>query len=237
MPALAKFMAMPPPMVPAPITAADLMAFTGVSLGTSGILATSRSEKKTWIWALDWVDCMHWPNSSRSRRSPSSKGRVAAASTASTQRKGAKKPRALRSSPLRNSAKTAGLVPRTLSCMSRIFRRGLPSATSVGEGAGALEEVAGDDLVHDAERLGLRGGNGIAADDDRQRRLHADEPRQPLGAARAGENAPASPRGSPPGRRRRRSGSGNRRRSRARRPAQSHGWRPRPASGSTRTGR
>ena len=36
----------------------------------------------------------------------------------------------------------------------------------LGEGAGALEEVAGDHLVHDAEGLGLRGGNGIARHDE-----------------------------------------------------------------------
>ena len=31
-----------------------------------------------------------------------------------------------------------------------------------GEGAGALQEVAGDDLVHDAEGLGARRGDGVA---------------------------------------------------------------------------
>ncbi len=46
MPALAKFIAMPPPMVPAPSTAAFLMSFVGVSAGMSGIFAASRSAKK-----------------------------------------------------------------------------------------------------------------------------------------------------------------------------------------------
>ena len=45
-PALAKFIAMPPPMVPAPITAAFLISLAGVSAATSGILAASRSAKK-----------------------------------------------------------------------------------------------------------------------------------------------------------------------------------------------
>ena len=40
MPALAKFIAMPPPIVPAPISAADLISRVGVSSGTSGILLT-----------------------------------------------------------------------------------------------------------------------------------------------------------------------------------------------------
>ena len=38
MPAFRKFIAMPPPMVPAPITATFLMSRIGVSSGTSGIL-------------------------------------------------------------------------------------------------------------------------------------------------------------------------------------------------------
>jgi len=37
---------MPPPIVPAPMTAAFLISFAGVVAGTSGILAASRSAKK-----------------------------------------------------------------------------------------------------------------------------------------------------------------------------------------------
>ena len=47
---------MPPPMVPQPTTAADAMGRAGVSLGTSGILATSRSAKNAWRCAADWSD-------------------------------------------------------------------------------------------------------------------------------------------------------------------------------------
>ena len=39
-------MLMPPPMVPAPITATRAMGRTGVSSGTSGILLAARSPKK-----------------------------------------------------------------------------------------------------------------------------------------------------------------------------------------------
>ena len=46
MPALAKFMAMPPPMVPAPTMPAVLISRCGVSAGTSSTLAASRSAKK-----------------------------------------------------------------------------------------------------------------------------------------------------------------------------------------------
>ena len=53
MPALAKTIAMPPPIVPAPTTATLFTGIAGVSFGTSGILATSRSPKKTWISAFD----------------------------------------------------------------------------------------------------------------------------------------------------------------------------------------
>ena len=48
MPALRKFIAMPPPIVPAPITATFLISRIGVSAGTSGILLAARSAKKAW---------------------------------------------------------------------------------------------------------------------------------------------------------------------------------------------
>jgi hypothetical protein len=61
MPALAKFMAMPPPMVPPPITAAFLMARVGVPSGTSAILLAARSAKNAWRSArrLGAVDQRH----------------------------------------------------------------------------------------------------------------------------------------------------------------------------------
>ena len=52
-PALAKHIAMPPPMVPAPITAALLIGRTGVSSGTSGIFEVWRSAKNMWRSAFD----------------------------------------------------------------------------------------------------------------------------------------------------------------------------------------
>ena len=55
MPALAKFIAMPPPMVPAPITAADLISRKGVSDGTSVILLAALSPKNAWRNAFDSV--------------------------------------------------------------------------------------------------------------------------------------------------------------------------------------
>ncbi len=45
-PASAKHIAMPPPMVPAPITAAVATLRTGVSFARPGIRANSRSAKK-----------------------------------------------------------------------------------------------------------------------------------------------------------------------------------------------
>jgi len=46
-PALRKFIEMPPPMVPAPITPTFLIGNTGVSSGRSAIFQTLRSAKKT----------------------------------------------------------------------------------------------------------------------------------------------------------------------------------------------
>ena len=86
MPALAYDIAMPPPMVPAPTTAARLMSLTGVSLGTSGTLAASRSAKKRCRSAFDSVDTTQSANSSRSRSDPASNASVMHASMASTTR-------------------------------------------------------------------------------------------------------------------------------------------------------
>ena len=46
MPTLAKFIAMPPPMVPAPMMPTDLTGIRGVSSGTSGTFWAWRSAKK-----------------------------------------------------------------------------------------------------------------------------------------------------------------------------------------------
>ena len=89
MPALAKFMAMPPPMVPAPTTAAVRMGRVGVSSGTSGILEAARSAKKAWRSARDSGVCSSARKAARSQASPSSKGLVVATSTASTHLSGA----------------------------------------------------------------------------------------------------------------------------------------------------
>ena len=89
MPALAKFIAMPPPMVPAPISAADLISCVGVSSGTSGILLTCRSAKNRWRSAFDSLVARSFSNSSRSRCTPLANGSVTAASTQSTMVSGA----------------------------------------------------------------------------------------------------------------------------------------------------
>ena len=52
MPALRKFIEMPPPMVPAPMTATEAIGRSGVSAGTSGMRLAARSAKKAWRSAL-----------------------------------------------------------------------------------------------------------------------------------------------------------------------------------------
>ena len=53
MPAFAKFIAMPPPIVPQPMTAADATGRAGVPFGTSGILPAARSAKNACRCAFD----------------------------------------------------------------------------------------------------------------------------------------------------------------------------------------
>ena len=128
-PALAKFMAMPPPMVPPPMMAAVSMDLAGVSAGTSRILATSRSAKKTWRWAADCADSRQRSKISRSLARPSSNGSSTAAATASMQASGASKPRTRRATDLRKSSKIP-FWPRaaaTWSSSSLVRRGGRPS--------------------------------------------------------------------------------------------------------------
>ncbi len=90
MPAFRKFIEMPPPMVPAPITATFSILRVGVSDGTSGILLAARSPKKAWRSARDSGVLTRNMKPSRSRRRPSSKG-FSEAATASTHLPGAGK--------------------------------------------------------------------------------------------------------------------------------------------------
>ena len=53
MPALRKFMAIPPPMVPAPMTPTEAMLRVGVLDGTSATFEAARSAKKMWRSAFD----------------------------------------------------------------------------------------------------------------------------------------------------------------------------------------
>ena len=80
---------MPPPIVPAPITAARWIAAAGVPRGTSGTLTASRSAKNRWRSALDSVETTQSANSSRSRREASSNDIVTVASIASIAARGA----------------------------------------------------------------------------------------------------------------------------------------------------
>ncbi len=91
MPALRKFIEMPPPIVPAPITATLRMSRIGVSSGTSGTLDAARSAKNAWRSALLSGVIISAAKASRSYFMPSSNFALVACSTASTQRTGAGK--------------------------------------------------------------------------------------------------------------------------------------------------
>jgi len=83
MPAFRKFIVMPPPMVPAPMTATFSTLRTGVSSGTSGILLAARSPKKAWRSALLSGVTIRPQKTASSKARPSS--RVFAFSDCSTQ--------------------------------------------------------------------------------------------------------------------------------------------------------
>ena len=87
-------MAMPPPMVPPPITTSLPTGSTCVSAGRPGTRCASRSPKKMCRSALDCSPATRLANKSRSFCKPSSKGMVKEARTASTQPFGLSCPRA-----------------------------------------------------------------------------------------------------------------------------------------------
>ena len=89
-PALAKHMAMPPPMVPAPMIAARATGAAFSPAGMPGTLVASRSAKKAWRWARLSSLATSSVNSRRSSASPSSIGSVTAARTASMHAAGAR---------------------------------------------------------------------------------------------------------------------------------------------------
>ena len=84
-------MAMPPPIVPAPITATFLISRTGVSAGTSAILFVARSATKAWRSAFDSGVSISARKISRSYFMPSSNFIRVDAATASMHLSGAGK--------------------------------------------------------------------------------------------------------------------------------------------------
>ena len=107
MPAEAKDMVMPPPMVPAPSTAIFSMGRAFTSLVTPGTLAASRSAKKAWRWAFDSSPETRSRKNSRSAFMPSANGRVTAFFTAWALTAGAFSPRERRRSLAAASSKAA----------------------------------------------------------------------------------------------------------------------------------
>ena len=122
MPADRKFMLIPPPIVPAPITPTRLIGRSGVFGSTSSILAAWRSAKKMWRWAADCTPVISFMNSSRSNFMPSSKGSSVAATAQRMFASGASKPRNFFALALRNSATASGSGFASLSRMRGIGR-------------------------------------------------------------------------------------------------------------------
>ena len=120
MPACTKFMAMPPPIVPAPIMPTFLMSRSFVSAGTSSILAAWRSAKNRWRMAADWVPNISFMNCSRSNWSPSAIVLSVALTTHAMLAAGASKPLNLRALALVNSATASGSGLAVISSMRGI---------------------------------------------------------------------------------------------------------------------
>ncbi|MNZ86611.1 hypothetical protein D3C78_1054330 [compost metagenome] len=130
MPTLAKFMAMPPPMVPAPITATFSMLRSGRLASMPGMRPASRSAKNTWRSAVDCAEASACLNSSTSRASPCSSGRLQDASTAARTRRGARRLFQRGSLSARNLAKKSAGRPAAGWAKRSAGRAGALSASS-----------------------------------------------------------------------------------------------------------
>ena len=165
MPAFAKLIAMPPPIVPKPMMAAVRIGRVGVSSGTSGIFAAARSAKNAWRSAFDSGDCTSSMKSPRSKPRPSSNGFVTAASTASTHFSGAGSPRAcFATSRARGGEHRRGIGARRQRHLAvaqlrmRRARRHL-----LREGQHAVERTAIDDPLHQPALQRVVGPDRVAA--------------------------------------------------------------------------
>ena len=208
-PALAHAIAMPPPIVPAP-TIATVARSAGSARPTSvgdarhlrhGALGEEHVDERLALLGAHALRA----HSSRSRRQPCSNGSVAAASIASTrrERRGLMRPH-LRA-PARGRPRAAARSPRACrACRSAraSSRCGPPrAATSRANATAPSSEIAVDDAIDQAggERLGRRDRPAGHAHLDRP--LDADQPRQPLRALGAGNDAEVRLRAAPPARR------------------------------------
>ena len=119
MSALAKHMAMPPPMVPAPTIPAADTGRVGVDGGMSSILAARRWAKKKWRWAADWGPPISSTSVSRSRTEPASKSIDTALAMEATISSGARKPLVRLAIRALNWSKTDGSARASASLASR----------------------------------------------------------------------------------------------------------------------
>ena len=191
-PALAMLIAMPPPIVPQPTTPSAEIGRTGVSFGTSGILATSRSAKnacplrRRLVRLAEPVE--HRPLVLQRRGVGHGQRRLHAVDAGVRRVEAAGALRHLLAELVEDLRPAA----RRLHVLLQLRRP--PQRAAVGrELAGArnrrLHEVTLDPFVDEAERHRLLHRVELAADDHVERLLDADEPRHPLRTAGAGQDA------------------------------------------------
>ena len=178
---------MPPPIVPAPITAARRISRTGVSAAMPGIFETARSAKNAWISALHCVDSRHSRNSSRLPRA------------ALFERKPRARSPPLRSPPAEPSGRASSSVParapprksqdrRSRSLRSRWLRaRRRAGPRFRAQTRSRPQQVALDDAVHDPRGQRVSRADRFAEGAHLHRLRESRQPRQPLRARCARE--------------------------------------------------
>ncbi len=190
MPALMKFIMMPPPMVPAPMMPTYLMSRIGVSSGTSAIFEAARSAWKMWRSARDSGVCI------------SAEEQLAFGLQAFVERLAdRRRPRLPRTSAARgSSSRTAPTVLRAncrkasafgcLTFRSRTRLSGSLSATAFSAKATAPSTRSPSMMASSSGvPANFAAGAGAPGHDDVQRGLEAHQARQALRAAGARQQA------------------------------------------------
>ena len=177
-------------MVPEPTTATLFTGSTGVSFGMSGIFATSRSPKKTWMSAFDWSEKRHSVNNFRLGLAALFERHSGRRFYRIDRRERSLHPPLFLTGGIPSCGQNCGIL-RHSSQLFRSFARlgdGLVG-DSARESHRPGEQIPVDQTIDQSKRGSLVGGNRLALGTHLHCFRDADKPRQTLRSRGAGNNS------------------------------------------------